>query len=131
MSDEAAVKNVLEDFLKPFEDDDVDGLLDYYADDMIWMLPNSPVDASKVEARNFYKSAFMRGVFSENNVEIHELKVLGDWAFVRFTASGRFTQHGEQSGPIRGSRHLMLLRKQQDGSWKISRDIFNNPDTAG
>ena len=92
------------------------------------MLPNSYSDATKNEAREFYRAAFQRGDFAENRVEIHELRVLGDWAFVRCTAKGKFIPTGEDDGPVRGSRHLYLFRKEEDGRWRIARDIFNNPD---
>ncbi len=128
MSDEEAIRQVLHDFLRPFEDGDVESMLEYYADDMVWMFPNSPTDATKAAARDFYQSAFDRGTFTDNEVKVHEIEVVGEWAFARVTAQGRFTPHGEQQGPIRGSRHLTLFRKQSDGGWKIARDIFNNPE---
>ena len=126
--DERAIRKILRDYLKPFEVGDVEALLDYYADDMIWMSPNSCSDSTKNEAREFYRAAFQRGDFAENSVEIHELRVLGDWAFVRCTATGKFIPNDEDDGPVRGSRHLYLFRKEGDGRWRIARDIFNNPD---
>ncbi len=126
--DERAIRKILRDYLKPFEVGDVEAMLDYYADDMIWMFPNSYSDATKSEAREFYGAAFQRGDFADNRIEIHELRVLGDWAFVRCTGKGKFIPKGEDDGPMRGSRHLYLFRKEKGGRWRIARDIFNNPD---
>lgn len=54
---------------------------------------------------------------------LDEVAVLGDWAFMRLTGRGRWSQRADGKPEPGGSRHFMLLRKGPDGSWKIARDI--------
>ena len=116
----------MESFLLLFATGDVEGLLEYYTEDALWMLPNRWGAADKIAARYFYQVAFDSATFTENTVSIEELGISRDWAFVRYTAGRLMTPKDGSGSQRRCSGHLTLLRKEVEGQWRISRDIFNN-----
>ena len=75
----------------------------------------------------FGKEAFaaasqgMKGVRMEGTSDIRELKVLGDWAYLRNYLEVTITPSGGK--PVeRAGYTLTILRKQPDGRWVLARD---------
>jgi len=102
----------------------VDQFRSYFADDLVMMGPNEPpvtgADSVAALMRVFHHTYAVQ-------VEYHsqEIVVFGDWAFDRGTE--RYTLTPKAGGaPIRKSgNYLYLYRRQEDGSWKQSRVIWN------
>lgn len=61
-------------------------------------------------------------------VEVAEVRVADSWAFARGTYRTVATPHGD--GPPTESRGnwLDILKRQPDGSWKISRSTWSNKE---
>ena len=54
-----------------------------------------------------------------------EVEIWGDWAYARTTITGTATPYGD-GNPIQiDMKALQILRRQPDGSWKVSRYINN------
>jgi len=127
-ADMAAIRSLLFDkVMDAARRGDLDTYLSLYADDAIWMPKDRMVDAGKKEVRSFY--SFMDRYTFDQELTLDEIQVIGDWAYVRITADGWIVPKPGISGDrIRAvSRHMMILRKQADGNWKFTRDIFINP----
>jgi uncharacterized protein (TIGR02246 family) len=63
----------------------------------------------------------MKDVRMEGTSDIRELKVLGDWAYLRAFLQVTMTPPGGQ--PMRRSGYtLTILRKLADGRWLLARD---------
>jgi uncharacterized protein (TIGR02246 family) len=63
----------------------------------------------------------MDGVRLEGSADIRELKVLGDWAYLRNFIEITITPAG--GTPVRRSGFtLTILRKEPDGRWLLARD---------
>ncbi|MBZ9736533.1 hypothetical protein LB534_18365 [Mesorhizobium sp. CA18] len=57
----------------------------------------------------------------DSDSEIVELKLLGDWAYIRNRIDMTATPPGGE--PVRRSGYtLTLLRKENDGRWRLARD---------
>jgi ketosteroid isomerase-like protein len=102
----------------------VDQFRSYFADDLVMMGPNEPpvTGGDKVAAlMRVFHAAF--AVQVEYNSQ--EIVVFGDWAFDRGTE--RYTLTPKAGGaPIRKSgNYLYLYQRQEDGSWKQGRVIWN------
>jgi len=127
--DRDAIRALYDVWGESFFRGDLDGHLNCYADDALWMNSNSWSDLTKEVSRPFYQDWLDEETFDTSNwvISLDEIVILGDWAFVRFTTRGSTTD--KKSGTVlkHGSRHLNILRRQPDGSWRIVRDIFNNP----
>jgi len=65
------------------------------------------------------------GVEIEVDSTFDEIQVMGDWAFVRMTIA-RTIRSPEQDPRMDVVKTIQIQRRQEDGSWKIARDIWNS-----
>jgi len=128
-SDREAIRVLYDIWGKSFFNGDLDGHMNCYTDDALWMNSNSWSDFTKEDSRPFYQEWLDEETYDPANwvISLDEIMILGDWAFVRFTTRGSTTEKKSSIVLKHGSRHLNILRIQPDGSWRIVRDIFNNP----
>ena len=85
-------------------------------DDVIFMIPGRNPFGKELFAASFKE---LKGF--EGSSEIKEIKVLGDWAYLRNYLEVRVAPSG--STPIRRSGYtLTILRKAPDGRWRLARD---------
>jgi ketosteroid isomerase-like protein len=126
-SDYDGVKLLILRALDIIRSDNFDEYFDLFTDDAIWMMPSSYHDVNKVQARSFY--GFTRKFRFDQETTIDELVMEDDWAFVRLSFDGYLRPKLEEGAPpLRSvSRHIWILQRQPDNSWKIARDIWNNP----
>lgn len=117
-NDEQAIRQLVDKFLDASKAKDVDAVLSLLADDVIFMVPG---------VEPFGKEAFTASAeknkdsLIEGTSEIQEIKVLGDWAWMRNHLDIRVrTPNGEEKR--RSGYTLTILRKNPDGRWVISRD---------
>jgi uncharacterized protein (TIGR02246 family) len=87
-------------------------------DDVIFMAPGQEPFGKEAFAA---ASTGMGSMQIEGSSEILELKVLGDWAFIRNRIEITATAPGGNT--IRRSGYtLTLLRREADGQWRLARD---------
>ncbi|MBB3290103.1 MULTISPECIES: SgcJ/EcaC family oxidoreductase [Rhizobium] len=116
--DEKAIRNVVETWITASKAGDTATVLGLMTDDVVFMVPGR---------EPFGKQAFAAaskgrgGVKMDGSSEIVELRVLGDWAFIRnhidITITSPDADAIKQSGYT-----LTLLRKEADGRWRLARD---------
>jgi len=123
----AGVRHLILEALEIIRSDNFERYFELFTDDAVWMMPSNYTDVHKDEARAFYR--FTDKFRFDQDISIDELIVEGDWAFVRLSFDGYLRPKSDkESRPLRSvSRHLWVLQRQSDGSWKIARDIWNNP----
>lgn len=64
----------------------------------------------------------MKNIRLEGSSDIKEIRILGDWAFVRNRIEVTATPRGG-GVPMRQSGYtLSIVRKGSDGKWRLSRD---------
>ena len=122
-----AVRSLILEALDVIRSDDFDRYFDLFTDDAVWMMPSSFKDVHLEEARSFYR---FTGKFRfDQETSVDEVIVSGDWATVRVSFDGYLRPKVDDgSPPLRSvSRHIWILQRQLDGTWKISRDIWNTP----
>lgn len=121
------VKKVIVNALNIIRSDNFDAYFDLFTDDAVWMMPNSYTDVYVDEARTFY--GFTKKFRFDQQTSVEELVVSGNWAFARISFDGYLrAKHDDVSPPLRSvSRHIWILRRESNQSWKIARDIWNNP----
>jgi uncharacterized protein (TIGR02246 family) len=97
---------------------DVKTALSLMTDDVIFMVPGREPFGKEAFAA---ASAGMKNVRMEGTSEIRELRVLGDWAYLRNHIAVTMTPPGGKS--VRRSGYtLTILRKGPDGRWRLARD---------
>ncbi|MET3590629.1 MULTISPECIES: SgcJ/EcaC family oxidoreductase [Mesorhizobium] len=116
--DEAAIRQVVETWMTASRKGDLETVLGLMTDDVVFMVPGK---------EPFGKEAFAaasRGMGEtkiDGTSEIVELKLLGDWAYIRNRIEMTATPPGGEA--VRRSGYtLTILRKEGDGRWRLARD---------
>jgi uncharacterized protein (TIGR02246 family) len=116
--DETAIRNLVTTWMQASEAGDIDTVLRLMADDVIFMVPGRE-PFGKTEFRAM--SQAMKETRMQGRSEIRELKILGDWAYLRNYLEVTMTP--PDARPMRRTGYtLTLLRKEADGRWRLTRD---------
>ena len=97
---------------------DLDTVLGLMTEDVVFMVPGQEPFGKEAFA------ALSKGAgesLIEGTREIVELKILGEWAFIRNRIAMQMTPPGGET-VRRASYTLTLLRKEADGQWRLARD---------
>ena len=103
---------------------DIEGMLDTYTEDAILMMPDVPALRGKEAIRSAFED-FFEQVSLESESLVEEVRLAGDWAYVRgtFTSIETPTGGGE---PSQIDGHWIDIRERQaDGSWRVSANMWN------
>jgi uncharacterized protein (TIGR02246 family) len=118
MNDEQAIRELVATWLAASKAGNLATLLGLMSDDVIFMVPGKePFGKAEFAAA----SQGMKGVEFEGTSEIVELKVLGEWAWIRNRLRIVVTPPGRTS-IVRSGYTLTILRRNQEGRWQLARD---------
>ena len=116
--DEQAIRAAVNTWIEATKKNDSNTLLNLLADDVIFITP---------VREPFGKEAFrghddeMKAVKVEPNIDIKEIEVAGDWAWMRSFLEVTFTP--ADNNPTKHAGHILtIFQKQPDGRWVIKRD---------
>lgn len=126
-SDIAAVKDMLNQYVKGCNTGDFDFWMSLWADDGVQMPPDAPPRVGKEQIRENMKPVFDQ-FYMEATVDIFEGKVYGDLGLTRCNGTLKLTPKagGETIHATPDGKALTLYERQSDGSWKIVYDCFNS-----
>jgi uncharacterized protein (TIGR02246 family) len=117
-NDEKAIRELIDKWMAASRSRDLETVLSLMADDVVFMVPGK---------EPFGKEAFsatsreMANATIDGTSEIQELKVLGDWAWLRNRL--RITVTPPNGEPMVQSGYtLTILRKNSSGTWLLARD---------
>jgi|SRR5215475_3440687 len=117
-SDEQAIRDLVANWMLASQVGDTERVLSLMTDDAVFLVPGR---------EPFGKAAFaaaaqnLKGGRMEGSSEIRELKVLGDWAYLRGYLQVTMTPPGGNS-VRRAGYTLTIFSKQPDGRWLLARD---------
>jgi uncharacterized protein (TIGR02246 family) len=116
--DEQAIRDLVHTWMTASSKGDFDTVLKLMSDDVVFMVPGKePFGKQEFAALN----KEMKDVQVEGTSDIKELKVLGDWAWMRNFLRVKVTP-AAGSPIVRSGYTLTILRKNPDGRWVIARD---------
>lgn len=116
-NDERAIRELVNEWLVASEKGDLDTMLGLLADDVVFMVSNKePFGKEAFAAANRQ----MKDSHIEAISDIKEIKVLGDWAWMRNHLQVTVTPPNGEATRLAGYV-LTILRKTPDG-WVIARD---------
>ena len=107
---------------------DVEALLNLRTDDAVEMFPGMPPLVGQDAIRAAWsKTAGTLEQFVDRSID--DIKVAGEWAFIRFSFTHIVTPEsgGEPSSTI--CQGLWVIRQQPDGSWKIHWEMVNSRES--
>jgi len=118
LPDERAIRELIDTWMKASRVGDTETVLSLMSDDVIFMVPGREPFGKQTFAANLRS---MDGVKLEGSADIRELKVLGDWAWLRNFIEITITPPGGET-VRRSGFTLTVLHKEPDGRWVLMRD---------
>jgi uncharacterized protein (TIGR02246 family) len=116
--DEQAIRKLVDTWMDASKKGELDTVLRLMADDVVFMVPGREPFGKDTFAAT---SRAMKNVQIDAVSDVLELKVLGEWAWMRTRLRMTVTPPGGK--PIARSGYtLTILRKQADGAWVLARD---------
>lgn len=121
--DEAALREALDIEMKAANAADEVGWASVYTEDAVVLRPH----ASAVEGRQAIQQWLATlPPISNAKGEVREIVGHGDLAYTSGTYSMTFTIPGAPMPIEERGKFLQIYRKQSDGSWKMTREIYNS-----
>lgn len=123
--DEQAIRDLVATWLDASERGDLETVLGLMADDVVFMVPGQEPFGKEGWSKR------MKDLRFEGTSAIQEIKVLGDWAWMRQHL--RVTVMPPNAKPSVLSGHTMgILRKKPDGKWIVAReaDVLTEVETT-
>ena len=116
--DERAIRELVATWMTATEAGNIDTVLGLMTDDVLFMVPGREPFGKEAFAA---ASRSMAGVRMQGSNDIRELVVLGDIAYLRNHIALTITP--QDGAPMRRAGYtLTILRKGQDGRWRLARD---------
>jgi uncharacterized protein (TIGR02246 family) len=107
-----------------FNKSDAQTIASYFTEDCVLMAPNKPATKGREQVRAYYQSIF--DAFSpELKSGYDEVSVSGDLAYGRGFATVKLTPKNGGPPTVSAAKYLNILRRQSDGSWRTTHDIWN------
>lgn len=123
-ADVEAIKSLFAHNSSVIASGDLDGWIAQFTEDAIFMPPNSVILKGKEAGREFARPWFEQ-LNIEFDISVDEIEVYGDWAFARWSYSGRNTPKAGGETIQENGKEIWILKRQSDGSWKCSHIIYN------
>jgi ketosteroid isomerase-like protein len=125
-ADQAALTNLDAEWSKAAGAKDVDKTVSYYSDDALVLPPNSPALTGKAPIRAMWSGMLnapgFGGGWKATKVEVARS---GDLGYV--TGSYELTETNASGKPVTDKgKFLEIWKKQADGSWKCTADMFSS-----
>ncbi len=117
--DERAIRELIDTWMSASARGDTQTVLGLMTDDVIFMVPGrEPFGKEAFETTSDAQQAFDL----DGRSDIRELQLQGDWAYIRTRL--RVTMTPRQGGETmaRSGYTLSILRKGDDGRWRLARD---------
>ena len=124
--DDATKINALRDnFVAAFNTGDAAKIVDGYSADAVGLPAHHPAVGGKDSLLAYHREQFSQLSFKVALTPVETI-VAGDWGYDRGTYTMTITPKAG-GGPMNDTgKYLVLLQKQVDGSWKVTRDIDNS-----
>lgn len=119
--DEQEIRQLAATWMAASKAGDVETVLSLIADDAVFLAPGQPAMHKADFAAAARAQSGPDAPRIDGSSEIQEIKVLGDWAFMRTTLTVVVTPPGGAQAVTRAGRTLSILRKQ-NGKWLLARD---------
>lgn len=125
-ADERAIRKLIDDWMQASARGDLDQVLSMMSDDVVFMTPGREPFGKKEFAA---QSAGLKDVRIEGVAKPVEIKILGDWAWLRNHISVTMTPKAGQ--PIKRAGYTLTILNRQDGRWVLTRDANLMPGPGG
>ena len=116
------IQSILQSYETALNANDIDAILDLYGEAPVFMPQHAPALVGREAVRAGYQQVFA-SIKLQIRFDIHEVEVIGDWAWARTSSAGRTRLLAEDVEIAEGNNELFVLRREH-GHWKIHRYLF-------
>lgn len=127
-ADRAAIEAIREAERAAAEAGDVDGFIALMAPDIIVLPPNGPAVSGRDAVRAWLEDFMEAFAVSFSSYMTDDVIVEGDLAVERFSGEWTVTPRVEGEPLTESLKGLHLYRRQPDGSWLMTHDIWNSDE---
>ena len=117
-TEEQKIRDLVTTWMAASKSGDLATVLGLMSDDVVFMTPGNAPFGKEAFAK---ASQAMAGIDIDGQSEIAEIKVLGDWAWLRNRLRVTVTPPGGKP-IVRSGYTLTILQKNDHGNWVIARD---------
>jgi ketosteroid isomerase-like protein len=110
---------------------DVDLIVSMYTDDAVVLPPNDTTLFGKDEIRSWWQDYFVFFRVTSSVENEREITVVGDQAYERGLFSATIVPKEQGARIVDEIRNLTVWRRESDGTWKISHQIWNSTKPVG
>jgi len=123
-ADLAALRELVRNYDDYANSDDLGSLVALFADDAVRMPPDQPAIQGR-EAIRSQSEAFSAENTGELSSTVEDVRVSGDWGFVRisYTESSTPRAGGETTTTV--GKWILICERQADGSWQITNEMWS------
>jgi uncharacterized protein (TIGR02246 family) len=125
-ADSAAIAKTFAEYVSAWKASDAGRIANLYCNDAVILPGDHPAENGRAAITKFNKDFFDQFLPGSFEISAQDTKIIGDWAFedgaYSFTA---VPMAGGKQISDRG-KYLVVLQRQNDGSWRWFRDIDNS-----
>ena len=115
--DEKAIRALVDTWMRATKSGDAETVLGLMTDDVVFMVPGQEPFGKEAFAA---ASKGMKDMQFAGRSEIREIKVLGDWAYLRNHLDVSMTPPG--GTPMRRTGYTLTILRKEQGRWRLARD---------
>lgn len=121
-NDEQEIRQLVATWMAATKSGDVKAVLELMADDVVFLVAGRPAMIGKSAFAEAAKAQASHDPLQfDATSDIQEIKVFGDWAFMRTNLTVTITPPGGAEPMTRAGQTLSILRKE-NGKWLLARD---------
>lgn len=123
-ADIQAIKEISNTRAQAFRDGNAEGIAKYFTEDAVLMAPDKPAMKGRDSV-----SAYYQAIFDEYHTDLEsyyeEVGVDGDLAYGRGFAKVSLVPKTGGDTLLSTAKYLNILKRQADGTWKTTHDVWN------
>jgi ketosteroid isomerase-like protein len=105
---------------------DVDAAMEILSSDITFLEPNGPIVIGEAGVREWLQGFLDLYTVSFENYGVDEILVDGDLAVERYSGTWTVTPRDGGDPMTEAVKGLHVYRRQADGSWKMTHDVWNS-----
>lgn len=117
-----AIEDAVQQYVAASNRGDAEALANLYADDAVLL----PPDHEPIQGRKAIGDFWRQGTDEGLAVTTLSIEVEGDLGYL----VGRYNLPATDDEPADSGKYVMCLKRQRDGSWKLTADIWNRSDDS-
>ena len=120
-NDEQEIRQLVSTWISASKSGDVDTVLSLTTDDVVFLVTGRPVMRKAEFAAASQAQAAADAPQFDGTSNIQEIKIVGDWAFMRSELTVVVTPPGGAK-PMKRAGHTLTILQKRNGKWLLARD---------